>query len=74
MQLNYFLIVVQEIGLGGVDFFVLEVDPFMLTSTIALGDRSRLMLDPKYNSASNTDIYHGRGRRWDLMIEPDEWR
>ena len=27
-----------------------------------------------YNSASNTDIYHGRGRRWDLMIEPDEWR
>ena len=27
-----------------------------------------------YNSASNTDMYHGRGRRWDLMMEPDEWR
>ena len=27
-----------------------------------------------YNSASNTDIYHGWGRRRDLMIEPDGWR
>ena len=26
-----------------------------------------------YNSASSTDIYHGRGRRWNLMIEPDGW-
>ena len=24
-----------------------------------------------YSSASNTDIYHGSRRRWDLMIEPD---
>ena len=27
-----------------------------------------------YSSTSNTDIYHGRCRRWDLMIEPDGWK
>ena len=25
-----------------------------------------------YNSVSNMDMYHGSGKRWDLMIEPDE--
>ena len=27
-----------------------------------------------HSSASNTDIYHERRRRWDLMIKPDGWR
>ena len=35
LQLNSFLVVVEVIGLGGVDFF-LKTDPFMLTSTITL--------------------------------------
>ena len=27
-----------------------------------------------YSSASDMDIYSGRGKRWDLMMRPDGWR
>ena len=26
-----------------------------------------------YSSVPNTGIYHGGGKIWDLMIEPDGW-